>query len=172
VRIIAATHRDLEAAVQEGRFRTDLYYRLNVFPLQVPPLRERRADIPVLVRHFVLKYAARMGKQIEHIPRKTLDALTAYDWPGNVRELANIVERSVIVSPGRTLELGDWLSPRATGAKTLKESEREQILAALEETRWRVSGPAGAAVRLGLKPTTLEARMKKLGITRPGRAAP
>jgi DNA-binding NtrC family response regulator len=167
VRVIAATHRDLEVAVQDGRFRADLYYRLNVFPLHVPPLRERREDIPVLVRHFVLKYAARMGKAIEHIPRKSLDALTAYDWPGNVRELANIVERSVIVSQGQTLEVGDWLTARAPAARTLKETEREQILAALEETRWRVSGPAGAAVRLGLKPTTLEARMKKLGITRP-----
>jgi predicted ATPase/transcriptional regulator with GAF, ATPase, and Fis domain len=170
VRVIAATHRDLEAAVADGRFRADLYYRLNVFPLQVPPLRERREDVPVLVRHFVLKYAARMGKQIEHIPRKTLDALTAYDWPGNVRELANIVERSVIVSQGRTLEVGDWLTPQPRAGRTLKETEREQILAALEETRWRVSGPAGAAVRLGLKPTTLEARMKRLGITRPGRS--
>ncbi|HEU5040997.1 MAG TPA: sigma 54-interacting transcriptional regulator, partial [Gemmatimonadales bacterium] len=167
VRVIAATHRDLEAAVGEGRFRADLYYRLNVFPLHVPPLRERREDIPVLVRHFVLKYAARMGKTIEHIPRKSLDALTAYDWPGNVRELANIVERSVIVSSGHTLEVGDWLTSQPTATRTLRETEREQILAALEETRWRVSGPAGAAVRLGLKPTTLEARMKKLGITRP-----
>jgi formate hydrogenlyase transcriptional activator len=167
VRVIAATHRDLEAAVQEGRFRADLYYRLNVFPLHVPPLRERREDIPVLVRHFVLKYAARMGKPIEHIPRKTLEALTAYDWPGNVRELANIVERSVIVSQGQTLEVGDWLTSQPAAPRTLKENERDQILAALEATGWRVSGPAGAAVRLGLKPTTLEARMKKLGIVRP-----
>jgi predicted ATPase/transcriptional regulator of aromatic amino acid metabolism/tRNA A-37 threonylcarbamoyl transferase component Bud32 len=173
VRVLAATHDNLEQAVEEGRFRADLYYRLNVFPIQVPPLRDRKEDIAVLVRHFVLKYAARLGKQIQHIPKQTLDALSAYDWPGNIRELANICERSVIVSRGSTLELGDWIAPRGatgpaiTGVNTLRETERHQILAALEETRWRVSGPSGAAIRLGLKPTTLEARMKKLGIVRP-----
>jgi transcriptional regulator with GAF, ATPase, and Fis domain len=167
VRVVAATHHDLEQAVAAGRFRADLYYRLNVFPIQVPPLRERRDDIPTLVRHFVLKYAARMGRQIDHVSKKTLDALTTYHWPGNIRELANIVERSVIVSRGATLELGDWFAPGPAPTKTLKESEREQILAALEESGWRVSGPRGAALKLGLKPTTLEARMKRLGITRP-----
>ncbi len=172
VRIIAATHGNLTKAVEEGRFRADLYYRLNVFPIDVPALRERQDDIPVLVRHFVLKYAARFGKSIENIPKYTLDALTAYQWPGNIRELANIIERSVIVSRGPTLELGDWItsrkpSPAAASAQTLQDAERAHILDALEKTSWRVSGPAGAAVRLGLKPTTLESRMKKLGITRP-----
>jgi formate hydrogenlyase transcriptional activator len=167
VRVVAATHHDLEQAVAAGRFRADLYYRLNVFPIQVPPLRERRDDIPTLVRHFVLKYAARMGKQIDHVSKATLDALSAYHWPGNVRELANIVERSVIVSRGATLELGDWLAAEPAPPKTLKESERDQILAALEQSGWRVSGPRGAALKLGLKPTTLEARMKRLGIARP-----
>jgi transcriptional regulator with GAF, ATPase, and Fis domain len=175
VRVIAATHRDMQQAMESGRFRPDLFYRLNVFPLQVPALRERREDIPVLVRHFVLKYATRLGKQIDHIPKQTLDALSAYHWPGNVRELANVIERSVIVSRGSTLELGDWIAPEGAASagaaparrQTLQEVERAQILAALEETRWRVSGPSGAALKLGLKPTTLEARMKKLGITRP-----
>ncbi len=174
VRIIAATHRDIQQAMESGRFRADLFYRLNVFPIQVPALRERRDDIPVLVRHFVLKYATRLGKQIENIPKHTLDALAAYHWPGNIRELANVIERSVIVSRGSALELGDWIAPQGappTGIgsrrSTLQDAERAHILAVLEETRWRVSGPSGAAVKLGLKPTTLEARMKKLGITRP-----
>jgi formate hydrogenlyase transcriptional activator len=172
VRVLAATNDDLQAAVEEGRFRADLYYRLNVFPIQVPPLRERKDDIPVLMRHFVLKYAAQMGKNIQHIPKQTLDALSAYNWPGNIRELANISERSVIVSQGSTLELGDWIAPRgaapaASLVTSLRQMDRNQILAALEETKWRVSGPSGAAARLGLKPTTLEARMKKLGIMRP-----
>jgi formate hydrogenlyase transcriptional activator len=128
----------------------------------------------VLVRHFVLKYATRHGKRIETIPKPTLDALTAYGWPGNVRELANVIERSVIVSRGTSLELGDWIAPqsaptqsRSEQAERLEDVERAHILATLEETRWRVSGPAGAAVRLGLKATTLESRMKKLGIRRP-----
>ena len=124
------------------------------------------------MRHFVLKYAARLSKPIETIPKHTLDALTAYAWPGNVRELANIIERSVIVSRGPTLELGDWITsrgpdPAASSAQTLQDAERGHILEALEKTSWRVSGPGGAAVRLGLKPTTLESRMKKLGINRP-----
>jgi len=174
VRVIAATHRNLAKGVEEGYFRADLYYRLNVFPVQVPALRERKEDIPVLVRHFVLKYATRHGKRIETIPKPTLDALTAYGWPGNVRELANVIERSVIVSRGTSLELGDWIAPqsaptqsRSEPAERLEDLERAHILAMLEETRWRVSGPAGAAVRLGLKATTLESRMKKLGIRRP-----
>ena len=128
----------------------------------------------MLVRHFVLKYATRHGKRIETIPKPTLDALTAYGWPGNVRELANVIERSVIVSRGTSLELGDWIAPqsaptqsRSEPAERLEDLERAHILAMLEETRWRVSGPAGAAVRLGLKATTLESRMKKLGIRRP-----
>ncbi len=171
-RVIAATHQNLQRAVEEGRFRADLYYRLNVFPIQVPPLRERKEDIPVLVRHFVQKYATQLGKPIESIPKHTLAALTAYAWPGNVRELANIIERSVIVSRGSTLELGDWITSQSAAAppvsgSTLQDAERAHILAALERTGWRVSGPSGAAVQLGLKPTTLESRMQKLGITRP-----
>ena len=173
VRVIAATHNDIPKAIEEREFRPDLYYRLNVFPIHSPALRDRRQDIPLLVRHFVLKYATRMGKPIANIPKQALDALTAYDWPGNIRELANILERSVIVSRGSTLELGDWLAPAARPAapspetRTLEDAERAHILEALEKTKWRVSGPSGAAVRLGLKPTTLESRMKKLGIARP-----
>jgi predicted ATPase/transcriptional regulator with GAF, ATPase, and Fis domain/tRNA A-37 threonylcarbamoyl transferase component Bud32 len=171
-RVIAATHQNIQKAVEEGRFRADLYYRLNVFPIYVPALRERQEDIPDLVRHFVLKYAARLGRSIESIPKHTLATLTAYSWPGNIRELANIIERSVIVSQGSTLELGDWITsqtrpPTAIAGRTLQDAERAHILAALEKTSWRVSGPAGAAVELGLRPTTLESRMKKLGIARP-----
>jgi predicted ATPase/transcriptional regulator with GAF, ATPase, and Fis domain len=192
VRVVAATHRDIQRLVDEGRFRADLYYRLNVFPIHSPALRERREDIPALVRHFVLKHAARFGRTIGTISASTLAALSAYDWPGNIRELANIIERSVIVSRGGSLELGDWIAssplggagrPQPTEAAgatgpgpgavsraggTLEETERARILEVLEETKWRVSGPRGAAVRLGLKPTTLESRMKRLGIKRPG----
>ncbi len=174
-RVIAATHRDLEALVREGRFRADLFYRLNVFPIRSPALRERVEDIPELVRHFVLKYSAKLGKRIESVPKDALDGMAAYRWPGNVRELANIIERSVILSRGPTLEL-DGLLPMAettsarglSRAPTLEELERAHILDVLEQTGWRVSGPKGAAVLLGLKATTLEARMRKLGVTRPG----
>jgi predicted ATPase/transcriptional regulator with GAF, ATPase, and Fis domain len=186
VRVVAATHRDIRRLVDEGRFRADLYYRLNVFPVHAPALRERREDIPALVRHFVLKYATRFGRTIETIPASTLAALSAYEWPGNIRELGNVIERSVIVSRGSALELGDWIAPQAangghsgtpatspgsaeSGAgRTLEETERSRILEVLEQTKWRVSGPKGAALRLGLKPTTLESRMKRLGIKRPG----
>ena len=187
VRVVAATHRDIHRLVEEGRFRADLYYRLNVFPIHTPALRERREDIPALVRHFVLKHAARFGRTIGTISASTLSALTAYDWPGNIRELGNVIERSVIVSRGAALELGDWVGPAATApprepsgghpgmrppaggaGQTLEETERARILEVLDETKWRVSGPNGAAVRLGLKPTTLESRMKRLGIRRPG----
>jgi formate hydrogenlyase transcriptional activator len=190
VRVVAATHRDIRKLVDEGRFRADLYYRLNVFPIHTPALRERREDVPALVRHFALKYAARQGKTIDTIPTQTLEALSTYDWPGNIRELGNVVERSVIVSRGTTLELGDWIAPPPVGTprsapagtaaraaaapaaaagngQTLEERERAHILEALERTKWRVSGPKGAALLLGLKPTTLESRMKKLGILRP-----
>ncbi|MGH9197864.1 MAG: sigma-54 interaction domain-containing protein, partial [Acidimicrobiia bacterium] len=130
VRVLAATHENLEAAVHEGHFRADLYYRLNVFPIPIPALRDRREDIPILVRHFVLKYAGRSGKHIEHIPKPTLQALCAYDWPGNIRELANICERSVIISQGPTLELGNWIEPRTGDSlgtlNILQQSERAQ----------------------------------------------
>jgi transcriptional regulator with GAF, ATPase, and Fis domain len=178
VRVIAATHRDLGTLVQSGKFREDLYYRLNVFPVRSPALRERREDIPLLVAHLVQRYAARLGKHIERIPRQVLDALEGHPWPGNIRELANIIERSVIVTQGPELQLGDWVTGQytpvaaaATGsdALTLEEMERQHILRTLERTGWKVSGPRGAAEALCLKPTTLEARMKKLGIARPGR---
>jgi transcriptional regulator with GAF, ATPase, and Fis domain len=174
VRVIAATHHDLEEAVSAGIFRADLFYRLNVFPIRMPPLRERRDDIPLLVRHLAQKYSAKLGKRIERIPQAALDALTAYDWPGNIRELGNIIERSVIVSKGTTLELAEWTPARqhtsgvvSEPGRALEEVERAHISAVLESTGWRVSGPRGAARVLGLKPTTLEARMKRLGITRP-----
>jgi formate hydrogenlyase transcriptional activator len=172
VRVIAATHRDLRSEVEAGRFRADLYYRLNIFPVHSPSLRERPEDVPLLVRHFVLKYGMKLGKRIETIPKATLDAFAAYDWPGNIRELGNVIERSVIISKRSVLELGDWSTALRKGVEkepvaTLRDLERERILEVLEQTRWRVSGPHGAAAILGLKPTTLEARMKKLGITRP-----
>ena len=171
VRVIAATNHDLEKDIEEGKFRQDLYYRLNVFPIKVPPLREHREDIPLLVKHFVQKYGARTGKKIETIPQKVMEALQAYPWPGNVRELENIVERAVIISPGNRLQLGDWLQatgkpPGAAGKLTMEEVEKNHIIEVLELTDWRVSGQKGAAGILGLKPTTLEARMKKLGIER------
>jgi formate hydrogenlyase transcriptional activator len=159
--------------VLEGRFRADLFYRLNVFPIRTPALRERREDIPALVRYFALKYATKMGRRIESIPKPVLDTLSAYDWPGNVRELANVLERSVIISRGSTLELGDWIGGSHDRGAVRPEAApqdltRERVVEALEATGWRVSGPNGAAQRLGLKPTTLEARMKRLGIVRPG----
>lgn len=171
VRVVAATNRDLEEATRDGRFRPDLYYRLNVFPIRVPALRERKEDIPLLVRYFVLKYGTKLGKRVETISQKTMDALQAYPWPGNVRELENVIERAVIISRGSELELGEWLpkpgvSPRSMRVATLQELEREHIIQALELTGWKVSGEKGAAKLLGLKPTTLEARMKKLGIRR------
>jgi len=176
VRVIAATHRDLEQASQEGTFRPDLYYRLSVFPISIPPLRERKEDIPLLVKHFVMKYNGKLGKRVETIAEKTMNALHDYSWPGNVRELENVIERAVIVSMGSQLELGEWLpKPGITemGARILmlEELEREHIIKTLELTGWRVSGERGAAKLLGLKPTTLDARMKKLGITRKGASA-
>ncbi|MCC7134351.1 MAG: sigma 54-interacting transcriptional regulator [Gemmatimonadales bacterium] len=175
VRVIAATHRDLPAAVRAGTFRQDLYYRLNVFPIKTPPLRERREDIPALVRHFTARAASRLGKRIDVVPPAVLEAFGSYPWPGNIRELANVVERSVIVTTGSILQLGEWATGQyqpvvvpAMGSRTLEEMEREHIVRALERCRWKVSGPGGAAEALNLKPTTLEARMKKLNIVRPG----
>jgi len=177
VRVIAATNRDLGKAVQTGGFRSDLYYRLNVFPIELPPLRERREDIRLLVEYFVQKHAARIGKKIEAIPQKSLDALQAYSWPGNVRELENVIERAVILSHGSQLELSEWMLKSAetlssSGPQSLEELERSHILTVLHFTNWRVSGEKGAANLLGLKPTTLEARMKKLGIARPSSSHP
>ena len=175
VRVIAATNRDLESAVASGDFREDLFYRLNVFPIPCPPLRERKEDIPLLVEHFVGKYSAKIGKKIDTIPHKVMDALQAYGWPGNVRELENIVERGLIVSRGTQLELGDWLrgtpgSSGTAGIPTLEEKEREHILEVLERTGWRVRGAGGATETLRIKPTTLESRMKKLKIEVDGTA--
>jgi transcriptional regulator with GAF, ATPase, and Fis domain len=173
VRVIAATNRDLAKAVAEGRFRADLFYRLNVFPIQLPPLRERREDIALLAKYFAAKYAAQVGKTIDAVSRKTLNTLAAYHWPGNVRELQNVIERAVLLSRGPELELGDWFrqptdSPEASGIVTLADVQRAHILKVLELTGWRVSGEGGAARILGIKPTTLHARMAKLRIHRNG----
>ena len=169
VRVIAATNRDLAEEVRTGRFREDLYYRLNVFPIRVPPLRERAEDIPVLVWTFLEDLSARMGKKITQVPRATMEALQRHPWPGNVRELRNVIEHGAIITTGDTLRvpvLGD-AAPVAP-PQTLADAEREHILRALESTRWRVKGPKGAAVVLGLNPATLYSRMKKLGIRPPG----
>ena len=169
VRIIAATNRDLEQAVRDGKFRADLYHRLNVFPIHVPPLRERAEDIPPLVWGFVETFGRRMGKTIKSIPRKTMRQLQQYSWPGNVRELSNVIERAMILTNDDTLrvELPTDILHAVTSRLTLKENEREQILRILQGTGWRIRGAGGAAEILDVKPTTLEARMAKLGIKRP-----
>ena len=176
-RLIAATNRDLGQLVEESRFRADLFYRLNVFPVRVPPLRDRREDVPMLVRHFAQQFARRMKRTIETIPADAMDALTRYDWPGNIRELQNLIERAVILSPGPTLFVPtEALAPRqpmpaaaAGQPETLLETDRRHILAALQASDWVLSGPAGAAARLGMKRSTLQFRMRKLGIERAGR---
>src|SRR5271155_5199393 len=171
VRLVAATNRNLEHMVKRNEFRSDLYYRLNVFPISLPPLRERRADIPALVTHFVELYGRRMGKQIERIPPDTMSALSSYQWPGNIRELQNFIERSVIVTSGNVLHapltsLNCAAATESIGAITMEDAERDHILKTLELTRWVVSGPDGAAIRLGIKRSTLYFRMQKLGISR------
>lgn len=172
VRVVAATNRDLDHMVEEQKFRSDLYYRLKVFPITLPPLRERAEDIPALVRHFAQKFALRMKKRIETIPAEAMKALQAYPWPGNIRELENFIERAVILSSGSDLmvplsELKS-LSPPSNGSpKTLEDAEREHILKALREAKWTIGGSAGAAARLGMKRTTLQSKMQKLGIMRP-----
>jgi formate hydrogenlyase transcriptional activator len=175
VRVVAATHRDLEAMIADKEFRSDLYYRLNVFPITIPPLRERPADIPLLVKHFVQRAARKMNKAIDTIPCETMEALTQRPWPGNIRELENVIERAVILSPGPVLrvplqDLHGRMAPRHNHerSQTLEEVERKHILTTLKETRWVLSGPRGAATRLGLHRATLYFRMKKLGIVRPG----
>jgi formate hydrogenlyase transcriptional activator len=172
VRLVAATNRDLTDMMKQGDFRTDLYYRLNVFPVRIPPLRERREDIPLLVEYFMEKFARRMGKKVETVPKATMQKLVDWPWPGNVRELQNMIERGVILSRGFVLEIPltelDQLPVPAlkdsNGASTLENFEREHILHALSETGWVV---AGAAARLGLNRSTLNARMRKLEIRRP-----
>ena len=188
-RLIAATNRDLAALAGEHKFRQDLFYRLNVFPITVPPLRDRREDIPMLVRHFAQQFARRMKKTVETISTETMEALTRYDWPGNIRELQNLIERAVILSTGPMLHVPvtalnggtgpSAFSPgvsagqpaRANGAETLEQADRRHIIAALERTNWVIAGPKGAAARLGVKRSTLQFRMRKLGIVRPAVAS-
>jgi formate hydrogenlyase transcriptional activator len=181
-RVVAATNADLGRLVAERKFRSDLFYRLNVFPIQIPPLRDRREDIPLLVRYFVQKFSRRLNKLVQYVPSDAMDALVAYSWPGNIRELENLLERAVILSPGKELrvplsELRNAMStpveetPLAISASapvaTLEEAERQHILRALRQTEWRIAGPRGAAAVLGMKRTTLQARIRKLGIRRP-----
>jgi formate hydrogenlyase transcriptional activator len=181
-RLIAATNRDLSAMVEEGKFRSDLFYRLDVFPIHVPALRDRKEDIPLLVRHFVQQFTRRLGKDIDSIPSATIAALCEYPWPGNIRELQNVIERAVIISTGPVLnvDIGDLRirshstsqakaeNPQFADArnarKAVVEAERKTILGVLEQTLWTVSGPDGAAARLGLKRSTLQYRMRRLGI--------
>ncbi len=195
VRVVAATNADLSKRVAERAFRSDLYYRLNVFPIQIPALRERPEDIPLLVRYFVQKFSRSLNKGVEYIPADAMDALAHYSWPGNVRELENLLERAVLLSPGNELRVpvaelkstamssaaaGTDLSSSfasftsltsststASSISTLEEAERQHILRAMKQTQWRIAGPKGAAVLLGVKRTTLQARMRKLGIRRP-----
>jgi formate hydrogenlyase transcriptional activator len=172
VRVIAATNRDLSEMVGKREFRADLFYRLNVFPVRLPSLRERREDIPRLVRYFTQRYCSRMNRQITSIPDETLRALGAWSWPGNIRELENFIERSVILSTGPVLEaplseLSAASNPTSAGGSMLDESERQLILKVLHEVDWVIGGPAGAAARLGMKRTSLQSRMKRLDIVRP-----
>jgi formate hydrogenlyase transcriptional activator len=174
VRLVAATHRALTDMVNENQFRGDLYYRLNVFPIELPPLRERREDIAPLVLHYVEVFARRMGKRIDHVPAETLSAFEAYRWPGNVRELQNLIERAVILSDDGRFHNPLPKEARAPIAaipelRTLKDSERALILRTLETAGWIIGGATGAAAKLGVKRTTLIAKMKKLGIARPAR---
>jgi DNA-binding NtrC family response regulator len=171
VRLIAATNRDLAQMAAEKQFREDLYFRLNVFPIRIPPLRERQGDIPLLAQHYVDKYAGRMNKRIESIPEETMAALCSYFWPGNIRELQNLIERSVILTPGNVLQiqlndLQQSIPNSSTMAGTLEDVERQRILQALQEAGAVIGGRHGAAARLGLKRTTLLSKMQRLGITR------
>ena len=178
-RLIAATNCNLAAMVEEQRFRSDLFYRLNVFPVRVPPLRERREDIPLLVWHFARQFAERMKRDYESISPETMKALCEYDWPGNIRELQNLIERAVILCPGPVLRVPAAIfiiaplplphSGHNGQHQTLEEAERAHILRTLKEVRWVVGGLNGAAARLGMNRSTLQFRMKKLGIVRPGR---
>lgn len=175
VRIIAATNRDLKAAVAAGTFRLDLFYRLNVFPIQMPPLRQRVDDIPLLVEHLIERYAKKSGKVIRYVSKKTIETLQAYDWPGNVRELQNVIERAVVLCEGETLSVNEaWLTlespaPLASAAplvSALADREREMIEAALEESQGRISGPSGAAAKLGIPRQTLDSKIASLQISK------
>ncbi len=177
IRVIAATNQDLSKAIGEGTFREDLYYRLNVFPVTLPSLRERPDDVPLLVRHFVAKYSKKMGRPIDTIPQPVMDTLERYPWPGNVRELENIIERAIILADDTTLQLDETLeadrrsaSPTA-GPATLEDAERDHILLVLQQTNGRIRGTRGAAEILDINPSTLRSRMKKLGIERPDYAS-
>jgi len=175
-RLIAATNRDLEAMVNEQKFRSDLYYRLNVFPVRVPALRERPEDIPLLIRHFVQQFSRHMNKIIDTIPSEIMATLTRYHWPGNIRELQNVIERAVILSTGPVLKVptdelhlrrdAPPVSKRASGdlQASLDDAERREIIAALDKTNWKVAGPNGAAALLGMHRSTLQSRMQRLGI--------
>jgi formate hydrogenlyase transcriptional activator len=183
VRLVAATNADLSRLVAERKFRSDLFYRLNVFPISIPALRERREDISLLVRYFVQKFSRRLNKTVQYVPTEAMDALVSYSWPGNIRELENLLERAVILSPGKelrvplselrngpaaaTTEESQTVASPAAPVATLEEAERQHILRALRQTQWRVAGPRGAAHLLGMKRTTLQARIRKLGIRRP-----
>lgn len=177
MRIIAATNRNLDKMIEEGEFRDDLYYRLKVFPISIPPLRERPEDIPLLVRYFTARYGRRMKKRITGIPPKAMEIFTRYAWPGNVRELQHFIERAVILTCGQVLlaplaELRQAIQSmpkKSSPRRTMEEIERESILQALRESKWIVGGPHGAAAKLGLKRTTLASKMEKLGISRHSR---
>jgi formate hydrogenlyase transcriptional activator len=190
--VIAATNRDLSRSASEGTFRQDLYYRLNVFPVQLPPLRERREDIPPLVHYFVRRFSLKIGRKITRIQRETMERLMNYSWPGNVRELENVIERAVILSPGIELEIAPGVlpemavvasaqaaaprpapaekSPEAPSPQSIDQVERGHILAVLMQTNWRIEGADGAAALLNLNPSTLRSRMKKLGVQRSAHA--
>jgi transcriptional regulator with GAF, ATPase, and Fis domain len=191
--VIAATNRDLARGVAEGRFRADLYYRLNVLPIRVPPLRERRADIPALVHYFTARFAREIGRRIETVSQRSLDRLSVYDWPGNVRELQNVLERAVVLATGPVLEVGPELlhldpdahpappssapappadADGAAALGSLDQVAREHMQRVLEGCGWQIDGPQGAAEMLGLKPSTLRSRMKKLGLRKPPAVAP
>ena len=171
VRIIATTNRNLEEEIRQGRFRQDLYYRLNVFPITVPPLRQRKDDIPLMVQAFMERYSRKLGKQVTKVQKETMKTLQDYPWPGNVRELESIIERAVILCPGAVLHLADKLEislPTLSSAmRTLEDTERSQILKILSETKWRIEGKDGAAAILGIHPSTLRAMLHKLEIVRP-----
>jgi transcriptional regulator with GAF, ATPase, and Fis domain len=176
VRLVTATNRDLGAAMQQGRFRPDLFYRLSVFPIQLPSLRERREDIPLLVWYFIQLRQRELGRSVERVPRAAMEALCAYDWPGNVRELQNVVDRALILSSGPVLRLEEALGLPATAdderpsapSEALHDIERAHLASVLDRCQWTLEGPGQAADRLGLKPSTLRDRMRKLGLSRPG----
>jgi transcriptional regulator with GAF, ATPase, and Fis domain len=175
VRVIAATNRDLKEAVKSGAFRSDLFYRLNVFPLEAPPLRDRKADIPLLVNFFLSRSAKKLGKPIQGVSNDTMDRLTKYPWPGNIRELQNVIERAVVVAEGRVVRIDESMlridAPQGFDLLTLEDAERAHIIRALMETNWVIHGNRGAASILGINPSTLRSRIEKLGIKKSQRAS-